>query len=492
MMQMEYTPDSPGFLIPPPSFRYSPLALSGDDLLLTGTTTTPSAHIISKASTQQPRTNRVKRPHTKSRRGCFNCKSRRIKCQETKPACANCIHKDLDCAYRTQGDRERGLVVGDQRQPQTQSQSQSPKTAQSSSPGLSASPRISATPFTGDDLRFWHHFLVDARPHLPFGDEETWLSEIPALAHDCPYLLHAMLSLGASHCSLITPRGYQYTAVAIAHRGKALKALGTILAKGDNCTVLEMDGALATCYTLTFQAHHMSDGVVDFAVMVRGCGLVTDWYFQQSRESKIFNLRSQETMVQLITSWLPWEPQSLNDQGTIATCIAALDRLQPLLQTPEHHAFYDGLRLGYESLLISCRHAFMRLTSIYASWARMDNVEFLTFIAPGNHVSRALFIHYITFDAFMRPVYMELARERNLKYSGGHFLIYRWAETVYQGLPESMQELVHDQFQHLGLYLIPEIEFLRETFPQWKYELIGFIAWLRKRVPSEMLELYNI
>jgi hypothetical protein len=52
--------------------------------------------------------------------------------------------------------------------------------------------------------------------------------------------------------------------MAIAYRGKALKSLSATLAKGDDCTVLEMDGALATCYTLTFQAHHMSDGVVDF------------------------------------------------------------------------------------------------------------------------------------------------------------------------------------------------------------------------------------
>ncbi|QDS68130.1 hypothetical protein FKW77_010264 [Venturia effusa] len=28
--------------------------------------------------------------HTKSRRGCFNCKRRKIKCQETQPACGNC------------------------------------------------------------------------------------------------------------------------------------------------------------------------------------------------------------------------------------------------------------------------------------------------------------------------------------------------------------------------------------------------------------------
>jgi hypothetical protein len=112
-----------------------------------------------------------------------------------------------------------------------------------------------------------------------------------------------MLSLGASHCSLTAPNGAQYGPVAIAHRGKALKALSAVLAKGDDSTVAEMDGALATCYTLTFQAHHMSDGVVDFAVMVRGCGLVTQWYLQQRRDSAIFPIQSNDNTIQMITTY---------------------------------------------------------------------------------------------------------------------------------------------------------------------------------------------
>ncbi|KAL4860616.1 hypothetical protein BDV12DRAFT_204856 [Aspergillus spectabilis] len=184
-LEMDYAEGiSPGFFNPSPSLRFSPHVLSGD--LLNGPTPTP-AEPRSKESAPQPRMNRVKRPHTKSRRGCFSCKSRRIKCQETKPSCANCIHKDFDCVYPT-GDRERAVVV--QRphsQIRRQSTSQSPNGG-GLSPSLSPSTQLSTTPFTGDDLRFWHHFLIDARPHLPFGDEATWLSEIPSFAHEArPY-----------------------------------------------------------------------------------------------------------------------------------------------------------------------------------------------------------------------------------------------------------------------------------------------------------------
>jgi hypothetical protein len=306
-----------------------------------------------------------------------------------------------------------------------------------------------------------------------------------------PHLLHALLSLGASYCSLTSPQGYQYAPLAIAHRGKALKALGAILAKGDTCTITEADSALATCIALTFQARHMSDGVIDFAVMVRGCSIMTNWYFRHGRKSNIFHcLQTQEQAMQ--TTTLPWEPQALKDQDTITRCIAALDRLQPLLQTSVHHTFYNALRLCYEALLISYRHAFIRLSMIYASWSRMDNSEFHTLIAPHNHISRALFMHYVTIDSFMRPLYVRLSLANNQKSSGGHFLLYRWAENIYEGLPESIQGWVSDLYQCLLLDLIPDIPVNRAYLPQWNNELGRFVALLRKRIPSRYLEQHDI
>ncbi|KAK7547190.1 hypothetical protein IWX46DRAFT_580643 [Phyllosticta citricarpa] len=42
-----------------------------------------------------------RRSHRKSRTGCGNCKTRRIKCDETKPECINCSKHDLRCDYVT-------------------------------------------------------------------------------------------------------------------------------------------------------------------------------------------------------------------------------------------------------------------------------------------------------------------------------------------------------------------------------------------------------
>ncbi|KAL2796166.1 C6 zinc finger domain protein [Aspergillus keveii] len=422
---------------------------------------------------------RVKRAHTKSRQGCFSCKSRRIKCQETKPACKNCVRKGLDCVYPSKGDRKWRLVAADQRQFQRHSQTLS----------SSMSPHVSTTPFTGDDLRFWHHFLVNAQPGLPIGDEGTWSSEIPALAHECPHLLHALLSLGASYCSLT--QGRQYIPLAIAHRGKALRSLGTIIAKGDKCTTIEMDSALAASLALTFQARYMSDGVIDFAVMVRGSSIIVNRYSQNGRKSAVFHqVKSQDGIMQ--TTALPWEPKCLVDPSAVAACIAALDRLQPLLRRASHFEFYNVLRSSYLSLLGSYRQAFIQLTIIYVLWAHMENSEFSGFVSPDDHISRALFMHYITIDSFMRPVYAKLSTAQALKSRAGDFIIYRWAEAIYNDLPISLQMLVYHQFQHLAVDLLPSLASHKTLFPEWKHELSEFVALVRKRVPSHILEVYDI
>lgn len=110
--------------------------------------------------------------HTKSRRGCFNCKRRKVKCQESRPECSNCTRIGLDCEYPDSRPR----------------QSQSPLTAAVESSSLSVIPSpsvpLQSTPtlFTPDDMRFFHHFLVTAYPPLPIRGDDIWKNVAP-LAH---------------------------------------------------------------------------------------------------------------------------------------------------------------------------------------------------------------------------------------------------------------------------------------------------------------------
>lgn len=47
-------------------------------------------------------TPKKRKPHTKSRRGCNNCKLRKVKCDESKPKCEKCSSYGVSCDYETQ------------------------------------------------------------------------------------------------------------------------------------------------------------------------------------------------------------------------------------------------------------------------------------------------------------------------------------------------------------------------------------------------------
>lgn len=110
-----------------------------------------------------------KKGHTKSRRGCHNCKRRKVKCQETRPECHNCVRFGLRCVYPV----PQALVVS------------APLPALQSTPGT----------FSMEDLRFFHHFLVTAYPPLPVKGDAIW-KQVAALSHQVRPLSRAGLHGG--------------------------------------------------------------------------------------------------------------------------------------------------------------------------------------------------------------------------------------------------------------------------------------------------------
>jgi hypothetical protein len=98
--------------------------------------------------------------HTKSRRGCYSCKRRKIKCNEIKPMCSNCIKAEISCEY--------------------------PEVPQQHTYVSTPIPQPQSTPtvFSMTDLKLFHHFIVRGYPHLPVGADQTWTLDIPAYAHE--------------------------------------------------------------------------------------------------------------------------------------------------------------------------------------------------------------------------------------------------------------------------------------------------------------------
>ncbi|KAF7586421.1 hypothetical protein BBP40_008928 [Aspergillus hancockii] len=316
----------------------------------------------------------------------------------------------------------------------TRSSSASPAVA------LSSQSNPALHTFAADDLRFLHHFLIVAYPHLPFGSEGLWKTLLPASAHECPHLMHAILCLGATHLSLVTPDGDRYTTLAVTHRGKALKMLGDALATGDQSSRTELDLMLATAYALTFQANYMPDGLVDFAVMVRGCGIITWRILSKYNGSDMFKLLKPEAIYNDIVSRVPLTPCANTE--TLDTPIETLKSIEPLLVSTSHRSAYKALLNTYHGLKRSARESFIAFTGFYYSWGLMGNQEFMEFLEPTNYISRVLFLHYIAISIMLRPVFHMLRAPRTMVFPKDELPLHQWGARIYECLPSSMRGLV--------------------------------------------------
>lgn len=130
-------------------------------------------------------------------------------------------------------------------------------------------------------MRFFHDFMTVSWPHLPLERDGAWLHEIPILAQQHDFLMHGILSLGASHLHAKTNlemKGHVHR-----HRTLAMRGLNSIAHKhdardgdtDDHSTGSRLTATLATSYLLTFTASYMGDPFNMFLVLVRACASIT-------------------------------------------------------------------------------------------------------------------------------------------------------------------------------------------------------------------------
>ena len=197
-----------------------------------------------------------------------------------------------------------------------------------------------------------------------------WVNEIPKFAQEHDYLMHAMLALGASHLDRITPVA-EHTTKAIVHRGHAMAGLSRALAKNER-VYGESDAMVATCYALTFQSTYMSDGLLDFITMVRGCALITG-KIREDNSPTAFNLQPDWhfKLMEPKMKDLPVVHQHLLDNGLLA-----LEEVRPLLITRTDHQFHGALTKVIQGLSRSSREGYTSFILVYALWYEICNDSF--------------------------------------------------------------------------------------------------------------------
>ncbi|ODV77750.1 uncharacterized protein CANTADRAFT_7247 [Suhomyces tanzawaensis NRRL Y-17324] len=100
----DYPPATGASFAPQPQFPTPAMAAGPSGSTAGGANTNGSSTTIpdsktTEASVTKKKKKNSRRKHRNSHLGCGTCKKRRIKCDETLPACLNCLKGKLNCAY---------------------------------------------------------------------------------------------------------------------------------------------------------------------------------------------------------------------------------------------------------------------------------------------------------------------------------------------------------------------------------------------------------
>ncbi|KUJ07404.1 uncharacterized protein LY89DRAFT_365946 [Mollisia scopiformis] len=240
---------------------------------------------------QQP----TMRPHHKTRTGCVQCKSRRIKCDELKPRCSRCVRYGEECIYQVSGESSskssRSTTASEISGPTRPTRSiEVPKDVNNSTSELNLG-----------DLGLLHDWTLPSGAYTGFADspgsEHLWQVEVPQMALQHPFLMRGILAVSALHISRVKPEEKpHYLQVAAYHQNLALPSYRYLVEdlnarmNKENAGAILAFAQITTAYafasphppgSILFAGLCASTGVPEWVYLLRGCRkimtIAKDW-----------------------------------------------------------------------------------------------------------------------------------------------------------------------------------------------------------------------
>ena len=173
---------------------------------------------------------------------------RRLRCDETKPACTRCTSTGRKCdGYITLESTTGNSFTATLRQKLPYSIPQN-TISTASSPKPRADARLLLPRMDPREVRSYRYFLDVAAPSLSgFFDADFWLVELPRVAHCDAAIWHAIVCLGAVHESEGGPTatGDRATALfGVEQFNKTIQSLRSSLRKSDHGLALTISTIL--------------------------------------------------------------------------------------------------------------------------------------------------------------------------------------------------------------------------------------------------------
>ncbi|KIW68193.1 hypothetical protein PV04_04154 [Phialophora macrospora] len=235
-----------------------------------------------------------RRFHKKSRFGCKECKGRRIKCDESRPSCGNCVRSHAVCLYAA-ATRTKPAAAATPYHTPTESETQaSVSPSPLALPPASLLPSPSSPPFELIDLVLMNHFTAVTSLHLFSGERQAqlWQQEVPRQAGSSPMLMHGLLAVAALHLAQgeLEPSSHlRYQSRGFYHHALGLQLFNAEVARlpPQSLDILFTFAILLAVWVYASPVTELAvislDDVLDKLEMVRGCKKL----FEMHREAII-------------------------------------------------------------------------------------------------------------------------------------------------------------------------------------------------------------
>ncbi|KAK4503050.1 hypothetical protein PRZ48_006477 [Zasmidium cellare] len=193
----------------------------------------------------------VRKTHTKSRKGCLQCKKRHVKCDETRPRCRACGRLELECTWASASNN---------------ASSPSPSTPSTLQTGGSSSGN--GAQLDVPDLRLLHFWTTQTAETVQVpAHGDIWRVEMVEVGFRHPFVLHGILAVAAIHRAGLYPtESEELTMQSSTHMDVAISELRRQIEHPDPAAataVFALSGVLVIHSLGMAQIHPPSDPIGD-------------------------------------------------------------------------------------------------------------------------------------------------------------------------------------------------------------------------------------
>ncbi|KAL4893284.1 gamma-glutamyltranspeptidase-domain-containing protein [Aspergillus ambiguus] len=323
-----------------------------------------------------------RRSHTKSRKGCLQCKRRHVKCDEDLPKCGLCKKRKLDCTYPPPST-----------EPDGQSQQLSP-----SHDGPDTSAVLSTDlplPTRMLEMRLFHLYLTETYITVCQGglDANHFQCIVPRMATAHPYLLDALLALTALHQASMEPGDNRpWLEAALKYQSRACSALGQVLADFslDHCGPAFICSIFimlsVTAYPCITRETYMFDPlslVLEIRRLIAGCSFL----FQQLEQ-----LEHPGEM----GKWLRYKEDDRLEEDSkleedLADSLRHVEEKIDAVDDPKKTTYRDTWAFLLEAVN---RWPWGRPNGGIIAWPINISEDYIVLLKQGEWIARILFLHY--------------------------------------------------------------------------------------------------